>query len=87
MTLCKPSIVYFSFEAREKDLTLAVAYFTDLPYFSGFFSGLKSYGLIYISHDYLSQSKFVPLPRGRVAMCSRPASKYKSKIRFVSKHA
>ena len=35
--------------------------FIGLPYFSGFPSGLKS-------HAFLSQSKFVPLPRDRAAM-------------------
>ena len=35
--------------------------FTGLPYFSKFLSGLKSHGLI--SHDYLSQSALLPLPR------------------------
>ena len=55
---------------------------TDL-YFSGFLWGLKSCALI--SHDYLSQSKFLLLPRGRAAMCWRPASKYQKKICFVSK--
>ena len=40
---------------------LAIADFIVLPYFSGFISGLKSHVLI--SHDFLSQSKFVPLPK------------------------
>ena len=31
--------------------------------------------------------KFVPLPRDRVAMCSRPASKHQNKFCFVSKQA
>ena len=52
----------------------SIADFIGIPYFSRFLSGLKSHALI--SHDFLSQSKFVPLPRGRAAMCSRPASKY-----------
>ena len=38
-----------------------IADFIGLPYFSGCPSGLKSHVLI--SHDFLSQSKFVPLPR------------------------
>ena len=45
--------------------------------------GLKSHVLI--SHDFLSLSKFVPLPRDRAAMCSRPASKHQKKFCFVSK--
>ena len=57
----------------------------DLPYFSGFPSGLKSHVLI--SHDFLSQSKFVPLPRDQAAMCSRPASKNQKKYCFVNKQA
>ena len=62
-----------------------IAGFIGFPYFSGFKSGLKLHVLI--SHDYLSQSKFVPLPRDRAAMCSRPASKYYRKFYFVSKQA
>ena len=62
-----------------------IADFTGLSYFSGFSSGLKS--LVLISHDYLSQSKFVPLPRDRAAMCSRPALKQQKKFCFVSKQA
>ena len=54
-----------------------IAYFIGLPYFSGFPSGLKSHGLI--SHAFLSQLKFVPLPRDRAAMCLRPASKQQKK--------
>ena len=49
--------------------------FIGLPYFSGFSSGLKSHVLL--SHDYLSQSNFVLLPRDRAAMCARPASNNK----------
>ena len=60
-----------------------IADFIGLPYFSGFPSGLKSDVLI--SHDFLSLSKFVPLPRARAAMCSRPASKHQKKFCFVSK--
>ena len=41
----------------------------------------------YISLDFLSQPKFVPLPRDRVAMCTRPASKHQNKFCFVSKQA
>ena len=67
------------------DHWLAIADFTGLPYFSRFLSGLKSHALI--MHDYLSQSKFVKLPRGRTAMRSRPASKYQKKFCFVSKQA
>ena len=37
----------------------SIADFIGLPYFSRFSSGLKSHVLI--SHDFLSQSKFVPL--------------------------
>ena len=62
-----------------------IADFIGLPYFSGFPSGLKSHVLI--SHDFLSQSKFGPLPRDREAMCSRPASKHQKKFCFVSKQA
>ena len=62
-----------------------IADFLGLPYFSGFPSGLKSHVLI--SHDFLSQSKCVPLPRDRAAMCSRPASKHQKKFCFVSKQA
>ena len=43
-----------------KSITNKIADFIGLPYFSGFPSGLKSHVLI--SHDFLSQSKFVPLP-------------------------
>ena len=64
---------------------ITIADFIGLPYFSGFSSGLKSHVLI--SHDFLSQSKFVPLPRDRAAMCSRPASKHLKKFCFVSKQA
>ena len=52
--------------------------FIGLPHFYGFLLELKSHALI--SHDNLSQSKFVPLTRGLVAMCSRPASKYQTKL-------
>ena len=62
-----------------------IADFIGLPYFSGFPSGLKSHVLI--SHDFLSQSKFVPLPADRDAMCSRPASKHQKKNCFVCKQA
>ena len=62
-----------------------IADFIGLPYFSRFPSGLKSHVLI--SHDFLSQSKFVPLQRDRAAMCSRPASKHRNKFCFVSKQA
>ena len=62
-----------------------IADFIGLQYFSGFPSGLKSHVLI--SHDFLSQSNFVPLPRDRAAMCSRPASKHQNKICSVSKQA
>ena len=62
---------------------LAISDFICLPYFSGFPSGLKSHVLI--SHDFLSQSKFVPLPRDRAATCSRPASKHQKNFCFVSK--
>ena len=62
-----------------------IADFIGLPYFSGFSSGLKSHVLI--SNEFLSQSKFVPLPRDRAAMCSRPASKQQKKFCFVSKQA
>ena len=51
-----------------------IADFIGLPYFSGFQSGLKS--PLLISHDFFSQSKFVPLPLDRAAMCSRPESKH-----------
>ena len=60
-----------------------IADFIGLPQFSRFPWGLKSHVLI--SHDYLSQSKFVPLPRDQAAMCSRPASKKQKKFCFVSK--
>ena len=63
----------------------SIADFIGLPYFSGFPSGLKSHVLL--SHDFLSQPKFVPLPRDRAAMCSRPASKHQKKFCFVSKQA
>ena len=63
----------------------SIADFIGLPYFSGFPSRLKSHVLIL--HDFFSQPKFVPLPRDRVAMCSRPASKHQKKLRFVSKQA
>ena len=62
-----------------------IADFRGLPYFSRFPSGLKSHVLI--SHDFLSQSKFVPLPRDQAAMCSRPASKHQNKFCFVSTQA
>ena len=65
-------------------LNETIADFIGLPYFSGFPSGLKSHVLI--SHDFLSQPKFVPLPRDRVAMCSRQASKHQKNFCFVSKH-
>ena len=64
---------------------LSIADFIGLPYFSGFPSGHKSHVLI--SHDFLSQLKFVPLPRNRAAMCSRPASKHQKKYCFVSEQA
>ena len=66
-------------------MKLTIADFIGLPYFSGFPSGLKSHVLI--SHDFLSQLKFVPKPRDPAAMCSRPASKQQKKFCFVSKHA
>ena len=53
---------------------LDIADFIGLPYFSGIPSGLKSHVLV--SHGFLSQSKFVPLPRDYAAMCSRQASKH-----------
>ena len=42
------------------DVHAHIADFIGLPYFSRFPLGLKSHVLI--SHDFLSQSKFVPLP-------------------------
>ena len=68
-------------------VALLIADFICLPYFSGFSSGLKSHVLI--SHDYLSQSKLVPLhvPQDRAAICSRPAAKQQKKFCFVSKQA
>ena len=62
-----------------------MADFIRLPCFSGFPSGLKSHVLI--SHDFLSQSKFVPFTRDRAAMCSKPASIHQKKFCFVSKQA
>ena len=73
-----------TFGVQRKWPIFTVWYITDfigLPCFSRFRSGLKSHALI--SHDYLSQSKFVPLPRDRAAMCSRPASKIQNKICFI----
>ena len=72
-------------DKTDVNLQLNIADFIGLPYFSGFPSGLKSHVLI--SHDFLSQSKFGPLPRDREAMCSRPASKHQKKFCFVSKQA
>ena len=93
-TVCKElSADYKKLPLARKELRLKekclkfkrIADFIGLPYFSGFLLGLKSHALI--SYDYLSQSKFVPLPRGRVAMCLRSASKYLKKFRYVSKQA
>ena len=64
---------------------LSKADFIGLPYFSRSPSGLKSHVLI--SHDYLSQSKLVPLPWDRAVICLGPASKYQKKFCFVSKQA
>ena len=50
-----------SYEHHSHLITCVIADFIGLPYFSRFSSGLKSHVLI--SHDFLSQSKFVPLPR------------------------
>ena len=63
--------------------TSPIADFKDLSYFSGFPSRLKSH--IFISHDYLSQSKLLLLPRVLAAMCSRSVSKHQKKFCFVSK--
>ena len=60
----------------------AIADFIGLLYFSGFPSGLKAHVLI--SHDFLSQSKFVPLPRDQAAMCSRPASKHQNRRVYIA---
>ena len=60
-----------------------IADFIGLPYFFGFPSGRKSHVLI--SHDYLSQSKWLLLPRDRAAMCLRSVSKHQKKFCFVSK--
>ena len=60
-----------------------IADFIGLQYFSGFPSGLKSHVLI--SHAFLSQSKFVPFPRDRAAMCSKPASKTPKEILFCKR--
>ena len=58
----------------------AIADFIGLPYFSGYPSGLKSHVLI--SHDFLSQTKFVPLPRDRAAMCFGASIKTPKEIGF-----
>ena len=78
-------VLIISVSSRISGEFVRIADFTGLPYFSVFLLGLKSQGLI--THDYLSQSTLLPLPRRGVAMCSRPASKYKRKFCFVRKQA
>ena len=78
---------YIALNQKEESISAkrVIADFIGLLYFYGFPSGLKSHVLI--SHDFLSQSKFVLLPQDQAAICSRPASKHQKKYCFVSKQA